>query len=201
VELDLNHILTEETRRKFKVDLAKRRKRRQAKVQAEKRADRAAMKEETERINERKARLQLIDPDDEFFHVPTSLPPDPHPAYGAEFGPALGASSGSNEGDESSSNPTATQPTIAPAAQAGISFSAALRRGHDSITISSTEAFPALGSADSFPALGNSAMPRPTVEKKPSVASQNPTAVVGGKQKKKGQKLVLFSTGGARGFT
>ena len=125
-----------------------------------------------ERINERKARLQLIDPDDEFFHIPTSLPPDPQPAYGAEFGPALGASAGSNEGDESRSNPSTSQPTSAPAAAPGISFSAALRRGNDPITISSTEAFPALGSVDPFPALGNSAMPRPMVEKKPAVASQ-----------------------------
>jgi len=198
VELDLNHILTEETRRQFKVEIAKRRRRRQAKIQAEKRADRAAQKEEMERINERKARLQIIDPSDEFFHIP-DLPPDPQ--QGADFGPALSAS---NSRESETSNPTIRQTTTTPSSNqtSTISFSDALRRGHDSITISSTDAFPALGSpSEAFPALGTSGS-KPTGEKKPAVSAVNVTQAPGGggKKKKKGQKLVLFSTGGARGY-
>mmetsp|Transcript_9441 Transcript_9441/g.22273 ORF Transcript_9441/g.22273 Transcript_9441/m.22273 type:complete len:526 (-) Transcript_9441:436-2013(-) len=67
VELDLNHILTEQAKQKFKNEFAKRRKRRQSKVKAEKKADKAKEREEMERINERRSRLQIIDPGDDFF--------------------------------------------------------------------------------------------------------------------------------------
>jgi Zinc finger, C3HC4 type (RING finger) len=190
VELDLNHVLSEETREKFKGEIAKRRKRRQSKVLAEKRADKAAFREEMEQINERKARLQIIDPTDDFFQVP-SLPVEPIPAEGEDFGPALVA--------ETLSSVT---PAV-PGAPSEISFSAALRRGHDPITIASPEAFPALGSpSEPFPALGGASIP-PPVEKPASSRPSFPGASavpVGKKKKKKGQQVVLFSTGGARGF-
>ncbi|KAG7362997.1 zinc finger C3HC4 type domain containing protein [Nitzschia inconspicua] len=197
VELDLNHALTEETREKFKGDIAKRRKRRQSKLQAEKRADKAALREEMELIKERKARLQIIDPNDDFFQIP-SLPVDQSLGEGGDFGPALGAENDTSEPQANSQAPL--NPEL------GISFSDALRRGNDSITISSTEAFPALGSlAESFPALGGSLAHQPTVEKPATIhtilAPSSVSALpVGKKKKKKGQQVVLFSTGGARGF-
>ena len=92
VELDLNNLLSDATRQRFKAELAKRRKRRQTKVQAEKRADRVAKKEEEARIQERKARLQMIDPEDDFFHIPASPQPDNVVVTGDDFGPAISGS-------------------------------------------------------------------------------------------------------------
>jgi hypothetical protein len=197
VELDLNHVLSEDTRRKFKNDIAKRRKRRQAKIQAEKRADKAALREEMERINERKARLQIIDPNDEFFQIPSMLP-DPRLAEGEEFGPALGA--------ENDATASSTRRSAAPSQDgSAINFSAAARRGADPISISSTEAFPALGAAaEAFPALGSPSLRSLPVVKPIASAAGSTTTIPsiggGGKKKKKGQKILLFSTGGGRAY-
>lgn len=204
VELDLNHILTEATRRKFKVEFAKRRQRRQSKVEAEKRADRAAEREEMERINERKARLQTINPDDEFFRVAPAVTVGEDVMDPESFGPVLGSN---NSNTVSTTSGQQQQPAAPP-----ISFSEACRRGHDSATIIlSDNAFPSLGGpsssssrSEAFPALGSSgSTTNPSeVDKKPSgavlMASNAPSG--GKKTKKKGQKLVLFSTGGQRGY-
>jgi RING-type zinc-finger len=199
VELDLFHILSESTRRKFKVDFAKRRKRRISKLQAEKRADKAAEREEMEKINERKARLQTIDPDDEFFRAPTIPEVNELSLTSEDFGPALRPTSIADEVDGFDEvTPALTSSTI--------TFSEACRQGNnDVITISSTEAFPALGtsSAEPFPALGGGTVVKPNPN--PAVAAATPTVIqssVGGKKKKKnkGQKISLFSTGGQRGY-
>jgi hypothetical protein len=206
VELDLNHILSDETRQKFKAEIAKRSKRRRSKAQAEKRADRALLKEEMERINERKARLQIIDPNDDFFQVSTTDASEPLPAEGEEFGPILGSGSRlqGQENNHSHAPQTAALPPSIPAPVSTISFSDALRRGNETATLSSMNAFPALGSISesSFPALGVSSPSKPpAVDKKTATADVNATSsTVGGKKKKKSQKLLLFSTGGARGY-
>ena len=217
VELDLYNILSEETRRKFKTEFTKRRKKRQSKVQAERRADQLAKKEDRDRINARKARLQTIDPDDEFFHAAVAVseptPEQPSPES-VEFGPVLGREllSSSNEivheaavpgqtVDESFPSPSP------PAPSSSISFSEAARRAR------AVEAFPALSSSESFPTLGSppSSATAPRVgastwrsEKLAASAAQNPRiggCPPGGQiKKKKGPKIVLFSTGGTREY-
>ncbi|KAL3921401.1 MAG: hypothetical protein SGILL_002766 [Bacillariaceae sp.] len=199
VELDLNSLLSEETRKKFKADISKRRKQRQARIQAEKRADKAAEREETDRINERKARLQTIDPDDDFFQI-QSLPQEPQPTTGEDFGPSL--VSGNESGDSAARHQRATN------TGSMVTFSAAARRGADPISISSTEAFPALGAAsEAFPALVGPGS-RPTTVDKPAASASGaaapatPSVGTVGKKKYKGKqkKILLFSTAGGRAY-
>lgn len=200
VELDLNHILTENTRRKFKADFAKRRKRRQSKVQSEKRADRETEKQELERISERKARLQIVDPNDDFFRAPALTEPA-EATISENFGPSLG--DGIEDGIGTTSGQQLSAVPSTPASLPSISFSEACRRGHDPATMHPADAFPSLGSssAEAFPALGSSSTTSPLeIDKKPASAHVTASAPIDGKKKKKGQKLVLFSTGGQRGF-
>ena len=204
VEIDLNNLLSMETKRKFKADFEKRRKRRQSKIKAEKREDKMARKLEEERINELKARMHQIDPDDEFFQV-APPPEEPLDLTSEAFGPAI---SGSQNGE--------LRPTPAVAAAApSFSFSNVTQSGG---------AFPALSTTNSeanFPSLGASAPSRRTPpaptwgspsRSKTSAAAASPTsgpgvaevskpAVPGPKKKSKGKKIVLFSTGGQRGTT
>jgi len=198
VELDLYHLMSEATRRKFKADISKRRKRRQSKIQAEKRADRVLKKEEQERINERKAKLQTIDPDDDFFWVaPTvSSPSESLPIMdGANFGPVPGASNSGIYQEDAVSIPgnSVLQPS-ASIPISSFSFSEACRRGNQ-IAVTSTEEFPML-TPEAFPTLasprkssngGDTSLTHPVIVRPASK-----------KKKKKSQKLVLFSTGGIR---
>eukprot|EP00980_Cylindrotheca_fusiformis_P012577 scaffold3084_cov144-Cylindrotheca_fusiformis.AAC.25 len=184
VELDLNHILTDQTKQKFKQDLARRRKRRQYKVKAEKRADRAAEKEETERINERRARLQLIDLEDDFFrhHV------GEEPTLTAEdFIAVIGG---------------ASEETTLPASrrnEQGLSFSSAVQRDNG-LVVSSPEAFPALGSATSVSAVNSSKKATGQWDAKPIGGFTGlPGKKNGGGKKKARKGKLLFSTGGKRG--
>jgi hypothetical protein len=213
VELDLNHMLSEATRRKFKADIAKRRKRRQSKIQTEKRADRAIQKEEQQRINERKARLQTVDPNDEFFQISSAVsgPNELQPIIDTiqDFGPALQSANSRPDQQEGEANEindasnrenTSSQPFSTSIPTSSFSFSQALRSGNDHVTLSSAEAFPALSSSAAFPSLGSSSS-KPSsgsylLSSKPQIEENQPIV----KKKKKGKKLVLFSTGGARGY-
>lgn len=198
VELDLGHIMSREAKRKFQPELAKRRKLRQNKVKAEKRADSIARQKEARLVSERKARLNVIDPNDEFFH--TSAPEEAGnvPVQPSETDPEVGDV---NSLLRPQSNKTPRQ--IGPAAQ---SFSDACRKGANRLILESEESFPVLQS--SFPAL-----PAPTVRKPaPNLkgwaaekkdAAGNLEAVTkheGKKKATKGEKVVLFSTGGQRGY-
>mmetsp|Transcript_14180 Transcript_14180/g.31790 ORF Transcript_14180/g.31790 Transcript_14180/m.31790 type:complete len:264 (-) Transcript_14180:140-931(-) len=219
VELDLSHLLSDATKRKFKNDFAKRRKKRQSKVQAEKRADLLAQKEDQNRINERKARLQTVDPEDEFFHAAAAMSLMESEASGpvlegADFGPALGNEGNPDNEAEASSfsiNDTVASRntdsgTTSPSSPS-VSFSQAARRASAADALAA-DSFPALSSSTAFPSLRS----RPSAPTPPaqggstwgSVASAPkliPSAPPGnGKKKKKAQKLVLFSTGGARGY-
>lgn len=206
VELDLNHILSEGTKRKFKNEIAKRRKKRQSKVQAEKRADLQAKKEDQDRVNARKARLQTIDPDDEFFRAAVTTPAEPV-VEGADFGPFPG-------GESFSSSNGNTEEILAVGedideSTPSFSFSQAAQRAN------TVEAFPALSSSEAFPTLGSQPTSIPsrrggssTWKSKSSSAKVGSSTTVstgsnasGKTKKKKGEKLVLFSTGGARGYT
>jgi RING-type zinc-finger len=215
VELDLNDLLSNATKHKFKVELAKRKKRRQSKVQAEKRVDREIKKKEEETIQHRKLRMQRIDPDDEFFHV---IPPEliePTVLVGEEFGPSISTRLKSQrQGAEHDPSLIVRQPTVPV-----VSFSVACRRRAGGDPVLAQDAFPALGSSshEAFPALG-----APSMERKKPTASWGKTGTGGnhhkaadpilsntatlqtalppvGKKKRGGKKLVLFSTGAQRG--
>lgn len=210
VELDLNHLLSEATKQKFKNEIIKRRKKRQSKVQAEKRADRVAKKEDQDRINERKARLQSVDPDDEYFHAAVQLSEELVAAENTtttteDFGPLLGGERSNRDG---------VVPEVA-AEGTAFSFSQAARRGTAAV-LSVAEAFPELSSSNAFPSLGSTssvaaaAPPKATpwgsasssakTLSSNSSSTQPRNAPGTKKKKKKGEKLVLFSTGGARGL-
>eukprot|EP00531_Pseudo-nitzschia_arenysensis_P002916 CAMPEP_0116148456 /NCGR_PEP_ID=MMETSP0329-20121206/18380_1 /TAXON_ID=697910 /ORGANISM="Pseudo-nitzschia arenysensis, Strain B593" /LENGTH=288 /DNA_ID=CAMNT_0003644617 /DNA_START=88 /DNA_END=954 /DNA_ORIENTATION=- len=207
VELDLNHILSEETRRKFKNEISKRRKKRQSKFQAEKRADHQAQKQDQDRINARKARLKTIDPEDEFFRAALTVLPE-SVVEDADFGPLLARESlvSSNENTEEI---LAVGENIHESQPPSFSFSQAAQRAN------AVEAFPTLSSSEAFPTLGSE---QPSVSSRrggsSSWKSKSSSAKVGSsitvgsgsyasgnKKKKKGEKLVLFSTGGARGYS
>jgi hypothetical protein len=214
VELDLNDLLSNATKYKFKVELAKRKKRRQSKVQAEKRVDREIKKKEEETIQQRKLRMQRIDPDDEFFHVIPAELIESEVLMGEDFGPSISTRlSSERHGAEHDPSLVVRQPAVPV-----VSFSAACRRaGGD--PVSAPEAFPALGSSshEAFPALG-----APSMETKKPTATWGRTSNGGnhqktadpilsntatlqtalppvGKKKRGGKKLVLFSTGAQRG--
>lgn len=191
VELDLNNVLTSETKFKFRAELTKRKKRRQSRVHAEKRVDRAAKKEEAQRINDRKARLQVVDLEDDFFHAVVQ----PEPVFhGENFGPSVG---GSNQAITSID--TGRRAPVS-------SFSEACQRSNNTLLASSSEAFPALEASHQSnisPAnehWGN----RLSLESDNHIVSNHRTDRQNGptgkkKKKGKGQKLLLFSTGGQRG--
>ena len=252
VELDLNHILSAATRRKFKNDLDKRRKRRQSKIQAEKRADRVILKQDQDRINERKARSQTVDPDDAFFQAAATISgpaapseqPDPIILDAADFGPMPGADTGTGATTTSTTsnleseanrinNDAGTGRNSSPPSSS-FSFSQAAQRGSSAANnfSAAAEAFPALSSSAAFPTLGGSSSASAsasasapashasgsssswrsessTVAAKlaaKNAPSVDPATTVHGtpggskKKKKKVKNLVLFSTGGARGY-
>lgn len=197
VELDLNCMLSAETKQKFKAEMEKRRKKRKSKVNAEKRADRVAKQKEEARINELKARIQRIDPNDDFFQI--SEEPE-QVLVGEEFGPAI---SGSVIDDD-----TGSPRVVAPPSEPQMSFSA--------VTVSNLN--PMQVTEDSFPSLSTSPptgavsrISNPTWSSAPGWHGRaRPKAVeeetfpeepssTGKGKKSKGKKVLLFSTGGHRG--
>ncbi|CAJ1942946.1 unnamed protein product [Cylindrotheca closterium] len=201
VELDLNHILTEQAKQKFKNEFANRRKRRQSKVKAEKKADKAKEREEMQRINERRSRFQTIDPGDDFFQP---YVPEEFNLGAADFDATLG-------GDGSrdilgASPPLSASPRIqAPLQNQELNFMAAAR--DNGLVVSSTEAFPTLCSVTSIPSSGSNPAPPSWGGAKPLQRQGFPALsspvkkTPGGKKKGKGggKGQLLFSTGGQRG--
>ena len=144
VELDLYNILSEETRRKFKNEFAKRRKKRQSKVQAEKRADHLAQKKDQDIIKARKARLQTVDPDDEFFHAMVAVSErDPEPAVeNTNVGPILAGESLSSSNAITRDATQNTEESSRFSSLSNISFSQVAQRER------AIEAFPSLSSSE-----------------------------------------------------
>ena len=180
VEINLGNYLSSETKKKFKKEFEKRRNVRKEKVHAEKLVEAKAKREEEARVRELKERMQRIDPNDDFFR-PVVVQGNPVP-LGEDFGPSLCQIPGG--------------PTFAGGPQhEELSFSRVTRSGG---------AFPPLGFTDtsSFPALGTSpSQPTPTLWGKPTYkgdTKMNTQAVLPDK-KKKGEKIVLFSTSSHRG--
>jgi len=224
VELDLSHVLSKATRRKFKNDSDKRRKKRQSKVQAEKRADRIARKEDRERINERKARLQVVDPDDDFFRAAVAASeasseqhqhqPESTTIDTSDFGPLVAVGGEGSETDgihDAATGANNPNPRPSLSSSSFFSFSQAAQRG-SAAAVAASEAFPQLSSSRAFPTLGSSSSPALAPRGGSttttwgsglsSIQSGKATGTPSGgkKKKKKGQKLVLFSTGGSRGY-
>jgi len=224
VEIDLNRILSDETKAKFKNEIDKRRKIRKNKAINEKKADRRAKKKEEDRINALKAAYPMIDPDDEFFHSPIlnsrerSLSEDIHPSLVDEsFGPALVGSSNVNtfevsnlaEGDGgndlvrvASKTPVISFRNACVQKNAFPSLGQSMR---SSSIDTSTTYFPPLGTPNSkLSSSNNKAKP-----KWGSVSSPSTDSIMSmenlklgskpGKSGGKGKKVVLFSTGGQRG--
>mmetsp|Transcript_37241 Transcript_37241/g.41646 ORF Transcript_37241/g.41646 Transcript_37241/m.41646 type:complete len:145 (-) Transcript_37241:2722-3156(-) len=108
-----------------------------------------------------------------------------------------------------------SEPSLTSIPTSPFSFSEACQRGNDHVTLSSAVAFPALSSSEAFPSLGSSySTPSNSsgayVSKQQSVdirqnfddpaTVHNTTPGKGKKKKKKAKNLVLFSTGGSRGY-
>jgi hypothetical protein len=194
VELELNKILSDETRKCFQDEFEKRKKRRKSRASAEKRADRHSKRQEEERINELKARLQRVDPKDEFFQ---STDPEPGSMTGEAFGPTI-------DGHEP------TSPSLQPRDPV-LSFSAVVNT--PSSMAMTEEAYPSLGSPSLGPSSvahintptwgsgwhANNAIPPKTIERNED-SSSSPSRTPGSRGKKsKKEKIVLFSTGSHRG--
>lgn len=201
VELDLNRILSNETKQAFRKEFEKRKERRRNRAVAEKNVDQLQKRKEQQRIDELKARIQRIDLNDDFFHYDLPVDAEHCAMTGDEFGPSIGAA----EATRSPSSP--------PAADAALSFRAIVNT--PSSIAMTQDAFPSLG-ANEFPDLmGVSSVPTSTpswarswnelnatpkaVERTEVVRT---TPVVGpekGKKAKNKEKIVLFATGGLRG--
>ena len=183
VELSLGNLLSKQTKKAFAKDFQKRMNARMKKVQMEKREDVRVQKQEEARINELKARMQRIDPNDEFFVVP-----EPEPTFdGEDFGPSI-------SGDAPRS------PMSSPSGDTGQSFLQITRQGgaFPSLATNNEMAFPALGSS---PPINTRGPPPPApwgpVTKK-AASPAGSGALPGKKKKGGGKKIVLFSTGGQR---
>ena len=145
IEIDINHLLCYRTKNVYRKEFMKRKQSRLAREKAEQREDELLKQIEQEKIDERKARMQRIDPMDEFFQPVAAMRDgivEPN-MLSEDFGPAI------------SSNITTTSTamlndTVGTTTLPGISFSQACQSG---------ELFPTLFSAPTemnFPALGSS---------------------------------------------
>ena len=181
VELELGSIISEEAKKKFQGDIAKRRKKRQSNAMTEKRADRNAKREEERLIKERRARYQTIDPNDKFFQASTTSGDIRVP----ETEPVLGSV-------KIHPGPVAVQSHGSVARQ---SFSAACRHQADPLHLRSEESFPGLHRvAESL--TGLDVAQHPSRKQEVKVHSE----VAAGKKGSKGEKISLFSTGGQRAY-
>jgi hypothetical protein len=196
VEIGLGNMLSPETKKTFKKEFTKRKQARMNRLNAEKREDDRTMRKEEARIDELKARMNRIDPSDEFFqssaYVEATID-----FTGDDFAPLVSNSVQQHPRRHLASDSTLPDPAA--------SFSAITRTGG---------AFPSLGSArneSDFPALGvgqpSRGTPQPSwgrpTSSKP-VEERNTPSISGvpapsGKRKSKGKKVVLFSTGAHRG--
>jgi hypothetical protein len=179
VELNLGHVLSNETKKSFQKELSKRKQARTNRVILEKRCDEKARKVEEERINELKARMQRVDPDDEFFRSPQDADAIATVLTGDEFGPVMAR--GTNRA------------TALPHYNPSTSFSAIARTGGTVTAVNADDT--------NFPVLDASIPPKHRVAagawRPPYPAPQAPTtnpAGTGGGKKPKGKRVLLFST-------
>ena len=206
IEIDISHVLSSRTKHVYKKEFTKRQQTRIAREKAEQREDELLQHLEQEKINERKARMQRIDPMDDFFqpvipmydvHVEPNM-------LSEDFGPAI-------------STNTATH-VPAMTSLPGISFSQACQSGEifPNLSAAPTEMnFPALGSSppNQKPNMGKKSwIDSATIKNSPHSAAITDDAIAAtltsteertvatpaiGK-KNKNKKIVLFSTGAHR---
>lgn len=171
VEVALGNILSPSTKKHFAKEFHKRQQTRQRSKQAEQRADEQAQRAEQYKIDERKLRWQSIDPNDEFFHTQIE---QERVLTGDAFGPSL-----------------ATSPRTETTASNGRSFSE-IARSQTGVT-SLEHDFPSLTDGSAQSTTTTNASKWGTMTKLPS------TKLAEGK--KKGKKVLLFSTGSHRDFS
>jgi hypothetical protein len=214
VEINLGHLLSKATKKRFAKEFYSRQQHRAAKLRAEQREKDRERRLEQQRIEDLKIRFQSIDPSDPFFHLPSATPTIELNLTSDDFGPCLTSTPDQrNTPVESAFGEPVSSPTVN---NPGLSFSQMVRRGEG--RESGVGAIP--GSAlpvDEFPALGSLPVtrlrrapppPRPwgdrSALKQPPVTGDElvigsiddaPSAAMSSK-KKKGPKVVLFSTGG-----
>lgn len=193
VEINLTQFLTQKTRDHFRSELDQRKKKRQAQKNSERKAKKKAEREEHERIERLKEGMQRIDVNDEFFHAPVIPATNQAEIFtGDTFGPSISSSQANADRSQSVSE---------------VSYANSIHRSYGSVC-ASNGFFPQLDSSNdsAFPSLGsslsnsNSSSSSPTQTKTRNspkvVKSHSPWAA---KSKKK-DKVVLFSSGGRRGY-
>ena len=217
VEISMGHILSNRTKKAFKNEFQKRNQARLNQQKAEKRADERERRKEEARINELKARMQRIDPSDEFFQPVVTPAAEPEPVMtGDAFGPVM--SNQSSTPSAAAGDATRPAPPESESQTTTMSFSQICRAGEDFPTLDSAPNetnFPALGSSPPTTAGRRRApAPRPwgnNVKTAPPAAPavdaslgvplpSSPSSPSQPRGKKgKAKKIVLFSTGAQRG--
>lgn len=190
VELDLNNLLSNDTRLHFKKEFDRRRKKRQAKKDAEKKAEREVRMKEAERIEELKRGIQRIDPNDTFFHAPTSTEQN-------IFDEKDYVHSISGESISSPSPGSGTRMNFSSACLSESAFPQLNTSDTLSFPSLSSSTFPALSSVDTAPnSLAHHLKKKE--DSKPSLKQSTVEPRPSSSRKKKTKGTVLFSTGGHR---
>lgn len=176
VELDLNQQLSQRTKEHFKKDIIARHKKRLAKREAEKKAEKDAQRIEDERLSEIRSRFTRIDPNDTFFQS----------SIGEDI----------KESDFNESDFLPMQPIVKKKSQQWPNITHAQSHNSEHLSFSSVCAsngrYPSLNSDAAFPSLSSS--------NQATTASAYASTASNRKGGDKGKKIVLFSTGGRRGF-
>jgi len=188
VELDLNPILSTQTKCKFKAEYEKRKSRRKKTINAEKKTDRKNRRKEEQRIQDLKARFQGIDPNDKFFQ--TVLVESEQLTMGESFGPSI----------------TGEQNPVISSNQSPFDHPVSFRAVMDtpSSMAMTEDSFPTLGSGNNNspvsdrPCRAEKTLTKGMVSDLQAITGQKSSSPKGKKLKKKKQ-TVLFSTGGSRG--
>jgi len=200
VEIDINGNLNEKTKSLCKKDMDRRRKKRQTKREVEKKAEREATEREEKRIEELKRGIHRVDPNDPFFQAASPLE-DTNVFDVSDFAQFLPAKDPKSQQHQGSAGDGSRNQVSFRSICATNSALPGLNTGNASSfpSLSSTdEAFPSLSVATSRP----SAVPS-SPKSKPAVnvwaSNQRPSSAQG-KKSDKGEKVVLLSTRGRRGY-
>lgn len=203
VEIDINGNLAEATRSICKKEMDRRRKKRQATREAEKKAEREAKQKEDARIEDLKRGIQIIDPNDSFFHAAAAAAPleDTNVFDTSDFAQFLPAA----ESNTTSPPRSRENQTSGGGSRKAISFSSicTTNSAFPGLDTRNASFFPSLTSSnEAFPSLSSSAgrpSTAPSANSSPW-AGNSPSSTAKGKKGGKGKKVVLFSTGGKRGY-
>eukprot|EP00978_Attheya_sp_CCMP212_P036914 scaffold170744_cov56-Attheya_sp.AAC.1 len=203
-ELNLQHLLSRRTKDKFRTELEKRRKQRLQKEAKDQKTEQKSKVQQEKRIQERMAQIKIQQPDprDQFFHIPPSLEDMP-----SLIVPDNNNTSSNHDGDQGRAQ--AQQQVPAPAPGSVFSFNTVCAKGGvwpGLGDMAATKARTHSGSDDgssrrtapwgSTPTTTTTTRPVPNTQTDVPLATSS-TPATGGKRK--GKKVVLFSTGMHRG--